>query len=111
MTWMGLCNTEDVPYAGDDWWWAVFLWPRVDAARTRSGSANHSGVLLKHSLATDQQRNQQAVREQRQRLQQRLSTIRQRLDQAYLDKLDGKIDAPFWECKSAEWWAEEQQVT
>lgn len=65
---------------------------------------------LKHSLATDHQRNQQAVREQRQRLQQRLSTIRQRLDQAYLDKLDGKIDVAFWERKSTEWRAEEQQV-
>ena len=65
---------------------------------------------LKHSLATDQQRNQQAVREQRQRLNQRLSMIRQRLDQAYLDKLDRKIDAEFWERKSAEWRAEEQQV-
>ncbi len=39
-----------------------------------------------------------------------MSTIRQRLDQAYLDKLDGKIDAAFWERKSAEWRAEEQQV-
>jgi DNA polymerase III psi subunit len=51
------------------------------------------------------------VREQRQRLRQRLAVIRQRLDQMYLDKLDGKIDAEFWERKSAEWRAEEQQVT
>ena len=66
---------------------------------------------LKHSLASDQHRNQQALREQRQRLNQRLSMIRQRLDQAYLDKLDSKIDAGFWERKSAEWRSEEQQVT
>jgi site-specific DNA recombinase len=66
---------------------------------------------IQHSLAADQQRNQQAVREQRQRLRQRLAVIRQRLDQVYLDKLDGKIDAEFWERKSAEWRAEEQQVT
>jgi site-specific DNA recombinase len=65
---------------------------------------------IQHSLATDQQRNQQAVREHRQRANQRLSMIRQRLDQAYLDKLDGKIDAAFWERKSAEWRVEEQQV-
>jgi site-specific DNA recombinase len=65
---------------------------------------------IQHSLATDEQRNQQTLREQRQRLQQRLSLIRQRLDQAYLDKLDGKIDAGFWERKSAEWRAEEQRV-
>jgi site-specific DNA recombinase len=29
----------------------------------------------------------------------------------YLDKLDGNIDAEFWARKSAEWRAEEQQVT
>jgi site-specific DNA recombinase len=62
-------------------------------------------------LAADQQRNQQAVREQRQRLWQRLAVIRQRLDQAYIDKLDGKIDAAFWQRKSAEWRADEQQVS
>ena len=62
-------------------------------------------------MAADQQRNQQAVREQRQRLRQRLAVIRQRLDQVYLDKLEGKIDVEFWERKSAEWRAEEQQVT
>src|ERR1700720_3094962 len=43
---MWLCNTQDAPHASDHWWWAVFLWPRVEAARTRSGSADHSGVLL-----------------------------------------------------------------
>jgi len=32
------------------------------------------------------------------------------LDRAYLDKLDGKIDAEFWERKSVEWRAEERQV-
>jgi len=66
---------------------------------------------IQHSLAADQQRNQQAVREQRACLRQRLAVIRQRLDQAYLDKLDGKIDAAFWVRKSGEWRAEEQQVT
>jgi site-specific DNA recombinase len=57
---------------------------------------------IQHSLAADQQRNQQAVREQRACLRQRLAVIRQRLDQAYLDKLDGKIDAAFWVRKSGE---------
>ncbi len=32
------------------------------------------------------------------------------MDQAYLDKLDGKITAEFWERKNAEWLREEQQV-
>ena len=72
---------------------------------------DHVLAQITRSLATDHERNQQAVREQRQRLQQRSSMIRQRLDQAYLDKLDGKIEADFWERKSAEWRGEEQQVT
>jgi hypothetical protein len=37
------------------------------------------------------------------RLQQRLTAILTRMDQAYLDKLDGKITAEFWERKNAEW--------
>ena len=36
--------------------------------------------------------------------------MRHRLDQAYLDKLDGKISEEFWMRKSAEWFAEEQQI-
>jgi hypothetical protein len=32
------------------------------------------------------------------------------MDQAYLDKLVGKISADFWERKNAEWLQEEQQV-
>ena len=44
------------------------------------------------------------------RLVQRLGSVRRRLDQAYQDKLDGKISEEFWERKAAEWQAEEQQV-
>jgi len=36
--------------------------------------------------------------------------VRHRIDQAYLDKLDGKITEDFWNRKSAEWMSEEQQV-
>ena len=36
--------------------------------------------------------------------------MRRRLDQAYLDKLDGKITEEFWTRKSSEWQAEEQQI-
>jgi site-specific DNA recombinase len=45
-----------------------------------------------------------------QRVQQRLTSVRKRLDQAYLDKLDGKITEELWIRKSAEWQAEEQQI-
>jgi hypothetical protein len=43
-------------------------------------------------------------------LQQRLASVRNRLDQAYLDKLDGKITEELWRRKSGEWQAEEQQI-
>ncbi|MBI4465660.1 MAG: hypothetical protein HY647_13225 [Acidobacteria bacterium] len=32
------------------------------------------------------------------------------MDQAYLDKLDGKISEDFWQRKTSEWQQEEQQV-
>ena len=46
----------------------------------------------------------------KQRLEQRLATVHHRLDQAYQDKLDGKITIEFWERKAPEWQLEEQQV-
>src|SRR5205085_12069603 len=64
---------------------------------------------LKKSMVTDGKRADEQKRTERQRLNQRLSQIRQRLDQAYLDKLDGKIDESFWDRKSVEWRGEEQQ--
>ena len=33
-----------------------------------------------------------------------------RLEQAYVDRLDGKITEEFWEAKSAEWQEEEQTL-
>jgi site-specific DNA recombinase len=65
---------------------------------------------LQKSLLTDKGRQEQLQRQQRERLDQRLRSVRSRLDQAYLDKLDGKISETFWERKAAEWHAEEQQI-
>jgi site-specific DNA recombinase len=39
-----------------------------------------------------------------------LAQLRHRGEQAYLDKLDGKITEAFWETKSSEWNQEEQQI-
>jgi hypothetical protein len=47
---------------------------------------------------------------QQMRLEQRLSSIRHRIDQAYLDKLDGKISEEFWLAKHAEWQEEADGV-
>ena len=65
---------------------------------------------LEESLLTSRGREAGLKREQEQRLQQRLAAVRNRLDQAYLDKLDGKITEEFWSRKTAEWQAEENQI-
>jgi hypothetical protein len=44
------------------------------------------------------------------RNEQRLALLRKRLEQAYVDRLDGKITEEFWEAKSAEWQEEEQAL-
>jgi site-specific DNA recombinase len=71
------------------------------------------GVLkqLEKSLLTDKGREATIRKQQDERLRQRLSAVRRRLDQAYLDKLDGKISEEFWKRKSAEWTGEEQQIS
>ncbi|MCI0722933.1 MAG: recombinase family protein [Acidobacteria bacterium] len=65
---------------------------------------------LEKSLLTDKGRDEAIRKQQGERLQQRLTAVRRRLDQAYLDKLDGKITEEFWTRKSCEWQAEEQQI-
>jgi site-specific DNA recombinase len=67
-------------------------------------------MQLEKSLLTDQGSEEAIKKEQSERLRQRLTSVRHRLDQAYLDKLDGKISEEFWNRKSAEWVAEEQRV-
>ncbi len=70
------------------------------------------GILsqIEKSLLTDKGREETLRRQQGERWRQRLSAMRRRLDQAYLDKLDGKISEEFWLRKSGEWLAEEQQI-
>ena len=63
---------------------------------------------LEQSLLNDKGHAEVIRRQQGERLRQRLDTIRHRLDQAYQDKLDGKITPEFWDRKAAEWQAEEQ---
>jgi len=67
-------------------------------------------LQLEKSLLTDKGREEAIRKEQGARWQSRLTALRHRLDQAYLDKLDGKITEEFWNRKSAEWMSEEQQV-
>ena len=65
---------------------------------------------LQKSLLSDKTAQERNLGRQRERLQQRLTSVRNRLDQAYTDKLDGKISEDFWSRKAAEWQAEEQQI-
>jgi site-specific DNA recombinase len=67
-------------------------------------------LQLEKSLLTDKGREEAIRKQHDERLRQRLSAVRHRIDQAYLDKLDGKITEQFWNRKSAEWMSEEQQV-
>jgi len=65
---------------------------------------------LETSLLSDKG-NAEAIRKQQgERLQQRLASVRNRIDQAYTDKLDGKISEELWTRKAIEWQTEEQQV-
>jgi hypothetical protein len=66
---------------------------------------------LEKSWLTDKGRDEAIRKQQDERLRQRSSAVRHRLDQAYLDKLDGKIGEKFWTRKSAEWITEEQQIS
>jgi hypothetical protein len=65
---------------------------------------------LENSLLNDKGREEAAQNEQRTRLRERLSSVRNRLDQAYVDKLDGRISDDFWTRKIDEWRSEERRL-
>ena len=62
------------------------------------------------NLRNSQKEMENKNAEYRLKLLQRITGIRNRMDQAYNDKLDGKITPEYWERKSAEWQAEEQAL-
>jgi site-specific DNA recombinase len=65
---------------------------------------------LQESLLSDKGREEEIRAHQERQLGQRLALVRRRMDQAYQDKLDGKISEDFWVRKSTEWQMEEQQI-
>jgi site-specific DNA recombinase len=65
---------------------------------------------LRRSLLSDKGQAEALRKQQRERLQQRLASVRARIDRVYVDRLEGKISEEFWERKTAEWQAEEQQI-
>jgi site-specific DNA recombinase len=65
---------------------------------------------IESTLESDQLKIRNEVTSQRARLKERLEAVRRRIDQAYADKLDGKIDESFWQRKRADWQREEQEL-
>ena len=65
---------------------------------------------LQHALRKEQNTYAEAKRQEQARQEQRLAAIRKRMDQAYSDKLDGKISEDFWNRKKQEWIDEERNV-
>jgi site-specific DNA recombinase len=65
---------------------------------------------LERLLLADKGNQDVQQKQQAERLQLRLAGVRRRLEQAYLDKLDGKITEEFWVRHSGAWQQEEQQI-
>ncbi|MDT8068598.1 MAG: zinc ribbon domain-containing protein [Terriglobia bacterium] len=65
---------------------------------------------IENSLEREHARSRNTSAQQRGRLEQQLAAIRRRMDQAYSDKLDGKIPEEFWQRKMSDWHAEEQRI-
>ena len=65
---------------------------------------------LQRSLLNDKGRDEAIQKQQGEQLAQRLGQVHRRMDQAYQDKLDGKISEEFWMRKSAEWQEEENRI-
>jgi len=65
---------------------------------------------LEHAMLNDKGRAEACIKADRDRLESKLLQIRHRIDQAYLDKLDGKISEAFWEAKSTEWNEDQQRI-
>ncbi len=65
---------------------------------------------LEESLLSDKSHEESVRKRQAERMHQRLTQLRRRLEQAYVDRLDGKITEEFSEARSAEWQEEEQAL-
>ncbi len=63
-------------------------------------------TALRQSHRDEKRFHEQSIR----RIQAELSKLDTRLEGIYLDKLDGKINLPFYERKSAEWEAERERL-
>jgi site-specific DNA recombinase len=65
---------------------------------------------IEQALERGQRQKRNRAASERASLEQRLAEVSRRMDQAYTDKLDGKISEDFWQRKMIEWRAEEQKI-
>jgi len=70
----------------------------------------HVVAQIMETLEADQRTMQNRVASERARLNTHLDTVRRRTDQAYNDKLDGKITEEYWQRKNTEWQREEAEI-
>ena len=68
------------------------------------------GAQIMQTMQGEQARIQAAEAQEGQRLQERLDNLRRRQDQAYTDKLDGRITEDFWQRKQQAWQREELEL-
>jgi len=71
---------------------------------------NATRAQLQESLSRDQDQGVDNATAQRNSLEQRLAVVQRRMDQAYQDKLEGKIPQEFWERKMLEWTEDERHI-
>ena len=65
---------------------------------------------IETTLESDQLRMRNQAASERARLKERIKAVHRRMDQAYTDKLDGKITEEFWQRRQVEWHSEEQRL-
>jgi site-specific DNA recombinase len=65
---------------------------------------------IENSFNQDQEQFKAESAAQHERLERRLCAVRRHMDQAYTDRLDGKIPEDFWQRKMSEWREQERQI-
>jgi DNA invertase Pin-like site-specific DNA recombinase len=65
---------------------------------------------IEASLRRVQAQMRKESEQNRARLERELTALRTRMDAAYIDKLDGRISAEFWQRKQADWQSEEFRI-
>ena len=71
---------------------------------------NATRAQLQESLSRDQDQGVDNATAQRNSLEQRLAVVQRRMDQAYQNKLGGRIPQEFWERKILEWTEDERHI-